>query len=150
MTDPIITELKEDIRWFIEDFAQKDVLGREKALNTRIAIRKCCEQFVRKLKLNDIIEELASDVKNLTSTIFLEIRDDLSRSDSLYKVPWEILEHPSLWPEGTKHDTENAKRLGVEICVKRKLQHRQCLLSSVDRGATIRPTSLKFPFLLEA
>jgi hypothetical protein len=56
-------------------------------------------------------------VKSLASTIVIQIEDEL---DTLYKLPWELLEHPSLWPEGTMYDTRNAKRLGIEVFIKRK------------------------------
>jgi hypothetical protein len=55
VANPVTPQLKEDIRWFIEDFSRRDVLNRERALNAHIAVRRCCEQFVKELKLDKLI-----------------------------------------------------------------------------------------------
>lgn len=120
ITNPVSPELQEDIRWVIEDFSRLDVLNRDRALDTRIATRKACEQFIKDLKLDDIVERVTSDVRSMTSTIYIEIEDNLSRSGTLFKLPWELLEHHSLWPEGTKYDSDTAKRLSLEIVVCRR------------------------------
>jgi hypothetical protein len=120
ISNPVTPELQEDIRWFIEDFSRKDVLNRDKALDTRNAVRKASESFIKSLRLDDVVEKLANDVKTMTSTIIIQVEDDLSRPNTLYTLPWEMLEHPSLWPEGAKYDVENAKRLGLELVVKRR------------------------------
>ncbi|KIW00882.1 uncharacterized protein PV09_07635 [Verruconis gallopava] len=120
MSDIMAPELSEDIRWTIEDFSRRNVLDRERALKTLLAVRTVCGQFVKILKLDALVEKLVSDMANLASTIIVQVEDDLSRRDSLYEFPWEILEHPSFWPEGTRYDVKSAKRLGFEIYVKRK------------------------------
>ena len=66
------------------------------------------------------MEKLTADIRSMTSTIYIEIEDNLSRTGTLFKLPWEMLEHPSLWPDGSKYDTDSAKRLGLELVVRRR------------------------------
>jgi hypothetical protein len=117
---PFPPDLQEDIRWVIEDFTRKDVLNRDKALDTRNEVRYAGQYFVKTLKLDEIVEKLATDVRTMTSIIIIQIEDDLSRLNNLYELPWELLEHPLFWPHGTKYDQDNAKRLGLELAVKRR------------------------------
>lgn len=131
-TNPFDPTTAEEIRWFIEDFWRLDILNRPRALTARTSLRSTCEKLIKAIKLDTVLEKLARDLHSLTTTIYIEVHGNLSTIHSVHKIPWEILEHASLWPIESVFSSPAAKPLTIELCIRRKgnAEKRTALISS--------------------
>ena len=113
-------EEQNDIHYLVETYAKEDPRVRQRASKTKNSIKTNTQGLIEQLRLNTILSSLAAKLTSLSKTIYVDVEDDLfDGSDNLHNIPWETLENPALWPEGSPYDTNKSKALGIEICVRR-------------------------------